>query len=334
MIVTEFRGEDVPAGERFDRWRELIGQTRANETTSPHAADFRAELQLMELGPVTVWRTSFLPARFRRTARRVRQADPGLYHLSLVTEGSLTLTGDRGETATVGASGLLVDSSRQPCASQAYASGSAADGRPGVVAGVGVDLPGSLLPLPPQRMERLLGRGLSVRDGTGALLADFLTGLHRHAGGFGPNDASRLGTVTLDLVSALFAHRLEAESALPPETRDQVLVRHVRTFIRQNLPDPGLTPGTIAAAHHISLSHLHRLFTRQSQGETVAAWIRSQRLEKARSDLADPALRTLPIHEIAARWGMPRASGFTRAFRAAYGLSPREYRWQALPGRS
>lgn len=85
----------------------------------------------------------------------------------------------------------------------------------------------------------------------------------------------------------------------------------------------------IAAAHHISVSHLHRVFQEQQRGETVASWIRRQRLEGARRDLADPALRTTPIHTIAARWGLPRASDFTRAHRRAYGMSPMEYRLRA-----
>ena len=58
----------------------------------------------------------------------------------------------------------------------------------------------------------------------------------------------------------------------------------------------------------------------------------ARRLEHARRDLADPLLRTTSIQSVAARWGMPYASGFTRAFRAAYGESPREFRRRALPG--
>ncbi|MFD5323503.1 helix-turn-helix domain-containing protein [Streptomyces sp. NPDC127092] len=334
MIGTVFRSEDVPAEERFDRWRELIDRTRASDATSDHAADFRAELRVMELGPVTVWRTSFPTVRFRRSVRRVRQADSEFYHLSLLTDGGLTQTHERGGTAAVGAGGILVDSSWQACEALAHASAPAAEGQTGLVAGVGVDLPRTALTLPPHQVERVLGHGLSVENGTGALLAGFLTGLDRQAHALRPSDAPRLGTVVLDLVSAFFADALNAEAALPPETRHEVLVARIRTFIQQHLPDPGLTPGTVAAAHHISLGHLHRVFGERFPDETVAAWIRSQRLERIRAELADVSLRTLPIHVLAGRWGMPRASQFTRAFRAAYGISPREYRQQALAGQA
>ncbi|MFF8271807.1 helix-turn-helix domain-containing protein [Streptomyces sp. NPDC016562] len=330
----QFRTDDVPVGERFDSWRELIDRSRANDTTSPHAAGFRAEMRLLELGPVTVWRTSFSPARFRRNARRIRRNDSEYYHLSLLTAGGLTQIQERGASATIGPRGLLVDSSWQACEALAHDTRPTSDGRPGTVAGVGVDLPRTLLPLPQGQVERLLGRGLSVRTGPGVLLADFLLGLDRQADVLRPADAPRLGEVTLGLVSACFAHFLDAEDTLPAETRHEVLIRQVRTFIQQHLADPELTPGTVAAAHHISLSHLHRVFGEQCPGETVAAWIRSQRLERIRADLADPSLRNRPLHVLAARWGIPRASQFTRAFRTAYGISPRDFRHQALSGRS
>jgi AraC-like DNA-binding protein len=334
VIGTVFRSSDVPARERLDRWRELIDRTRATDVTTDHTADFQADLHLMELGPVTAWRTSFPSAHLRRTARSVRRADPELYHLTLLLDGGLALVHDAGETVSVGPRELLVDDNSRPCEVHAKGAGSPADGGPGLVTGVGVDFPKALLPGRPGQVEKLLGRGLSVQEGTGALLADFLVGLDRQAEHLRTSDAPRLGTVLLDLVSALFAHTLDTEAALPQETRNEVLARQVRTFIRRNLHDPELTPGMVASAHHISLSHLHRVFTQQSQGETVAAWIRAERLERARHDLADPALRALPIHVVAARWGIPRASDFTRAFRTAYGISPSEHRSRAKADRT
>ncbi|WP_405892263.1 AraC family transcriptional regulator [Streptomyces sp. NBC_00104] len=327
MIGTVFRSEDVPAGDRFDYWRELIGGTRTSEVISTHSADFRAELRLMELGPVTVWPASFLPTRYWRNQRMVRRSDPELYHLTLLLDGGLTLD-HAGRYETFGPRDLhLADSSRP------YDVRSA-DGRgAGLIRGVGVDFPKALLPLPPHRVRELLCRGLSGREGLGALLADFLTGLERQAEILQPSDAPRLGTVLLDLLAAWSAHVLEAEAALSPETRLHALTQRIRAFIRQNLHDPELTPPVVAAAHHISLSYLHRIFQQQTQGETVAAWIRARRLEGASRDLADPSLRTTPIHVVAARWGMPRASDFTRAFRTAHGVSPSEYRLRALSER-
>jgi AraC-like DNA-binding protein len=42
--------------------------------------------------------------------------------------------------------------------------------------------------------------------------------------------------------------------------------------------------------------------------------------------LLDPSLGDVPVSVIAARWGLPSAAHFSRAFRAAYGASPFEYR--------
>ena len=324
MIGTVFRSEDIPAADRFDHWRELLARTRSpSDISSVHATDFWAEHRLMELGPVTVGSTSFLPTRYRRDPRRVRQSDPELYHLTLLLDGGLALDhADR--TGTFGPRDLHLADSSRPYDLRPRDE----DGRE-PVRGVAVDFPKALLPLPPGRVRELLGRGLPARDGIGALLADFLTGLERQADTLGPADAPRLGTVVLDLVTALFAQLLEAGAALEPESRARVTAEQVRAFIRRNLHDPELGPRTIAAAHYISLSYLHRVFQQHTRGETVAAWIRAQRLESARRDLADPAQGAVPIHTIAARWGMPRASDFTRAFRTAYGVSPREYRMGA-----
>ncbi|MBO8189365.1 helix-turn-helix domain-containing protein [Streptomyces sp. DW4-2] len=117
----------------------------------------------------------------------------------------------------------------------------------------------------------------------------------------------------------------------PAVDHRRALFATVQSFIWAHLGDPGLCPDAIAAAHHISTRSLHRLF--QSQGCTVSSWIRRQRLNRARRDLADPKLAHHPIQAIAATWGFTRPADFTRAFRAAYGIPPHHFRTTAL-GRS
>ena len=59
---------------------------------------------------------------------------------------------------------------------------------------------------------------------------------------------------------------------------------------------------------------------------SVCDWIRSERLERCRTDLRDPAYADVSISAIARRWGLPSAPHFSRLFRLAYGCSPREFR--------
>ncbi|GGZ87505.1 hypothetical protein GCM10010344_63900 [Streptomyces bluensis] len=193
--------------------------------------------------------------------------------------------------------------------------------------GIGLEIPKAGVALPRNKVDHAARFNLSVQEGFGALLAQLLTQLAQGVGSYQPADGPRLGAVVADLLTGLFAHALEAENLLTPESHRRTLVLRIRAFVRSHLHDPQLTPRSIATAHNISASYLHRLF--QHEEETIAAWIRHQRLEHARRDLVDPALRTTPINAIAARWGFPRAADFTRAFRAAYGMPPSDCRNQA-----
>src|SRR5690606_31419702 len=94
--------------------------------------------------------------------------------------------------------------------------------------------------------------------------------------------------------------------------------------IEEHLADPDLSPATVAAAHHVSVRQLHRLF--EGRDETVAARIRARRLERCRRDLLDPALAEQTVAAIGARWGLPNPSQLSRLFRQAYGVTPSELR--------
>ena len=85
-----------------------------------------------------------------------------------------------------------------------------------------------------------------------------------------------------------------------------------------------LSPAQIAAAHHISLRQLHKLF--HAGGTTVAGWIRQRRLEHCGHDLRDPRWAARPVAAVGARWGYPDPAHFSRLFKASFGLSPRDYR--------
>ncbi|WP_164903747.1 helix-turn-helix transcriptional regulator [Nonomuraea polychroma] len=197
-----------------------------------------------------------------------------------------------------------------------------------------VAIPKPVLPLGGESMAPLLGHGVPVDGGVSGLLKGFIEDLSDEKLSLNPADGQRLGMVLVDLVAACVSSVLESGPGPRPGSQRQTLALRIRTYIQRHLDDPDLTPRSVATAHHISVSYLHRLF--QEEGDTVAAWIRDQRLQRARRDLGDAALVDVPIHEIAARWGFGRPAEFSRAFRTAYGVSPREFRsetarWSSRP---
>ncbi|MFG2635676.1 AraC family transcriptional regulator [Streptomyces sp. NPDC048362] len=318
---TVFNTHELQPGDRFEAWTEQLGRTHAPmHLTSQRSADYRGFQRVFGLGEVTVWPATFDHLVFHRTPRLVRQSDPEVFHLSLLRHGDGAASWGKEQV------GYRQDDFHVNCSSMSYEISTGPD----PVTIVGVEIPRAAVGLPAGRADRVVGRRISGREGMGGLLAGLLVQLTADTSNYRPGDADRLGTVVTDLVTAVFANALDAEPLLTPETHTRTLLLSVKSFIQRHLGDPDLTPARIAAAHHISRSHLYRLF--QDEGLTVASYVRDQRLANARRELSDPDLFTTPIHTIAARWGYTRAGDFTRAFRTAHGVTPSELRDLSLRG--
>jgi AraC-like DNA-binding protein len=319
-METLFRTDDLPVNLRFESWYETARQAHApHEVSTDHAGDFHATLGIVELGPVQLCTMTYPTLTARRTTKLIRQADPELYQLSVLVRGRLGIA-QAGRDAALRPQNLVLSDSSRPYHGWATAEDGVAVAR--------LQLPRSLLSLPEGDVDRLTATCMSGREGIGALVTGFLTRLATDPTRYRPADAARLGTIAVDLVSALLAQYLDEDGAPTAGSHRRALLLRIQAFVHEHLDDPGLNPGVIAAAHHISTRYLHRLF--QQEGSTVAGWIRRRRLDRCRRDLGDPALGARPIHTIAARWGFLRPADFSRAFRAAYGIAPREYRELAL----
>ena len=93
----------------------------------------------------------------------------------------------------------------------------------------------------------------------------------------------------------------------------------IHRHIRANLTDAAMTPGKIAAAHGISVRHLHRIFA--TTGRTLGEWIRDAKLERCARDLCDGSQKFRSITDIAYRWGFNESAHFSRTFKRAFGQS-------------
>ncbi|MGP4113909.1 AraC family transcriptional regulator [Streptomyces sp. 4N509B] len=320
MITTVIRGEDYDAPERFDAWCELVRELQCeHRIRTDHSTDFPFVLRTAQLGATAVAHTSIPSLHISRTPRMIRQSDSETYQLVLATGGP-TASEQCGRQFTANARHWTLYDSSRPHSLWTLEGG---HGRPAQAA-FALNIPKSLPGLNAARLAPLLTRPLPGDTGIGGMLTDLLTRLLREPAAFGPADVPCVGGVVADLVTTLLAHEAESEHLLPDPAHQQALGLRVQGFVLAHLGDPTLSPGTIAAAHHISVSYLHRIFRRS--GQTVAGWIREQRLEHARRDLTDPRQRDTPVHVVAARWGFRHAADFSRAFRRAYGMPPRDYR--------
>ncbi|GAA4998057.1 helix-turn-helix domain-containing protein [Yinghuangia aomiensis] len=319
LIETTFDSADFPAAERFDRWRHLASRSLApTDIGAEDPERFRATMRHIDLGAVQVAAMSYPSLHCRRTPRMIRRFDPEYLNVGLIVQGAQAITlADR--TTLAGPGDLVLYDT-----SHAYAA-EVIPQAPRAAETIVAQFPRSLLP--ERTFVEALGERVAGDRGAGALPAQFLAALVRDADHYAPADGPRLAAVFLDLMSIALTSGRDAGREAPTRDHETVLMLRIHAHIQQRLADQQLSPVTIAAAHCISVRHLHRLF--ENQGRTVAAWILHERLARCRRDLADPRLRTRPIHAIALRWGFPRAADFTRAFRRIHGVTPSEYRRSA-----
>ncbi|MGD1089471.1 MAG: GyrI-like domain-containing protein [Verrucomicrobiota bacterium] len=103
-------------------------------------------------------------------------------------------------------------------------------------------------------------------------------------------------------------------------------ILRVLTHIREHLDEP-LDLEELARVACFSSFHFHRIFAAMT-GETIADHVRRLRLERAAMELRSGAKQVV---QVALDAGYEAHEAFTRAFKAAYGVSPSEFRRATEP---
>jgi AraC-like DNA-binding protein len=305
---------DVPRGERFDFWRGVVSDAfvplEASFPTGPRS--FSARLRGTSLGSLGIFDVDADAHVARRTARLVTAAPADYYKLGLQVSGNGVLCQDGREAVLAPGDFTVYDTSRPYTL--------AFDGHSRLLVLI---FPRPLLGLPAEQVARVTATTISGTSGLGALVSPFLLQIGRLLDEVEVRGGVRLAGNVLDLLTTALADRLEIAAADPDSARRALFLR-ITAYVERRLGDPTLTPGRIAAAHHVSTRYLHKLF--HAEGTTVSAWMRERRLDHCGRDLRDPLQASRPVSAIAARWGYVDASHFSRIFKAAYGTSPRDYR--------
>ncbi|MFI0739380.1 AraC family transcriptional regulator [Streptomyces sp. NPDC021100] len=192
-------------------------------------------------------------------------------------------------------------------------------------------VPRRLLGAAPAAVDRLCGVHPHGRGTIASLLGPLLADVTATARDLPLRAREHLAGTVTGLLAAL-ATETETPGDLPDTRTDHhALTARLRAYVNERLGDHDLSPGGIAAHHHISTRLLHKLFA--ADGITVSRWIRQRRLHESRRELAAThSDRPHPaVASVAKRWGFPNAAHFSRTFRTAYGISPTAWRDLNLP---
>jgi len=194
-----------------------------------------------------------------------------------------------------------------------------------------------VLHMPRDAMVRRIGRTEAWTAGrveaaspVGSLVLPFVRRTAAVVSDIAPATANRLSETCLSLVTAALGEQLSGRIEGQTSARTALMFR-AKTVIESNLHDNTLNTEKVAALLFISPRYLQDLF--HAEQTTVSDWIWKRRLEKSRRDLADPIRAYNSIAQIALACGFTDFGHFSRRFKDAFGVPPREYR-AALRGAS
>ncbi|MFB7476034.1 helix-turn-helix domain-containing protein [Kitasatospora sp. NPDC056184] len=301
-------------GDREEAVRSAVWESVVRIEIDHHPApeDISVQVKLDTVGCIGVCSGRATGLTIRRTQRLAREdTEPEVFLGLQVTGTSVVAQNDR--QAVLGPGEFALYDTSVP-----YTLGF--DG--------GVDhhflrFPRSALALPERLLKEMTAVAFRADSPVAALAYAYFSQLATTEGLHQDRYAQAVTEPSLDLIRAAVTSRL-GDSPLARESLEATLGFRILRYMRAHLRDHDLSAARIASAHGVSVRHLYTLLARS--GVTPGDWIRSARLEECRRELAGPKARYRTIAAIGQSWGFVDATHFSRAFKQAYGLSPRAWR--------
>jgi AraC-like DNA-binding protein len=271
---------------------------------------FFAEISCDRLGDIQVASARMTAQKARRTSHDLARDPAEFLHICVLRSGHSLMSQD-GREAELGPGDFVLSDSVRPFS-----------------ASVDDDYSVSLLQIPRQMLLHRIGAAecfTAVRvdgsNGIGGMLSPMLREVPLRLAAVPEAARLRVADNLLDLIAAAL---LSAVEGAPLSAR--LTLTQVKFWIETHLADK-LSAEDVAGQCGLSVRHLNRLFERE--GSSLMHYVWQRRLERCHRDLADPALRHRSIGDIAFASGFNDLTHFGRAYRARYGMTPRQARGKA-----
>ncbi len=311
--LETFSTSELPLHRRLEYWNDLTGNAFTPLVTDPvDRRAFLGRLTLTQVGQSRLAEARSEPATVRHSRQHVARTRDALFMLCLQLDGVSVNRQQGRESVLRNGDFHLLDSSRP------YEVSLQGSNRMLVLSVPHPEL-ARRMPNP----ESVVGIAMSGRSGVSGLLSSLLCNFwQQRRTGDETYLSPRFGEAILDLVASAYA----SITSGAPESSSIAIARReqIRSYIETHLHEPTLTPGSVAAAIHLSPRRLHQLF--EADGETVGAYILRRRLEECARAMGDASQRSRTVTEIAFLHGFNNASHFGRVFRERYQSTPSDYR--------
>lgn len=306
MGVVEFSMDHVRPGDRASFWREEVWQAIGRFEVSPGEQGFAARALFRPFGNVRIGAVESSAHRIERSPDDVRGSDRQLFKLVMPQNGQLRI--DQGDRR------ILVDPGEWAIynMAQAYRFECSDDCRMMAMFVRAEDL----------RVRDLGAYSMAAKEarrGYSRLLADALDTVIR-----GDDEECSESDIDAMLLRLTRLALMEHGCAEIRRSSRDIMIERIDAFLETHLRQPDLSIDQIAAALNCSKRYLHKVFL--DSGETLSAHVLRRRLEACRMELIDPSSRQQSVTEIAYGWGFSSLPHFSRVFKEAFGMSPREYR--------
>jgi AraC-like DNA-binding protein len=293
--------------------REVYGPRWSLNPARP--ADVQMSMHAVEIGNVTLSRASLSPAEVSSRPQPSRHTSERTYNLYIV---------DRRQRLVLGGQPLVLQPGDFTLADSILASTIVMD-EPYTT--IGLTVPASFLRAYMPDPDRVVGVCFSGSEGLPRVVSVMLLEMWRMAE---EGTLAAVGNRLLVSLFEAFAACCELSEPRRNVSTSSAVARRaqIRKAIHSRLRDPDLSLGSLARDLGLSTRYVQMIF---DEGEdSISQYIRKQRLEGCRRELADPAWREHSVTGIAFRWGFNSAAHFCRVFRAHFGMSPSRFREQAL----
>jgi AraC-like DNA-binding protein len=317
-VITTFTTANVPVRDRAELLRDAVWKSVVKVEIDHQAPreNLDVTVTVMPFGTVELCSVRATPVRVRRTPALARLLEEPAIFVGLQVTGSSAVI-QHGRAATLLPGQFALYDTATPYT---------------LLNGRGMDqhffrIPRKALALPEAALNAVAAVTLGADNPVGRFAASYLGRLASQADLKDSAQGEALGEPTIEVLRAAIATQLDDRDAARPAL-EATLEARILDYLRTHLREPDLNARRIADALHISVRYLYSVLERS--GIVPGDWIRSHRLDECRRELARPDLRQRTISSVAYSWGFRDAATFSRAFRAEFGMSPRE--WRSVAG--